>query len=103
MKTFETLEKKIPDKAEKALLSGKSEDFDVYQKIFEVLKKVKAQVTQHENYIESKIFRETKELRGQQKELENRLQKLEEEEKRIQNELDNKLYTLSHSKRKLPL
>lgn len=96
MKTFETLEKKIPDKAEKALLSGKSEDFDVYQKIFEVLKKVKAQVTQHENYIESKIFRETKELRGQQKELENRLQKLEEEEKRIQNELDNKLYTLSH-------
>ena len=81
MKTFETLEKKIPDKAEKALLSGKSEDFDVYQKIFEVLKKVKAQVTQHENYIESKIFRETKELRGQQKELENRLQKLEEEEK----------------------
>ena len=53
MKTFETLEKKIPDKAEKALLSGKSEDFDVYQKIFEVLKKVKAQVTQHENYIES--------------------------------------------------
>lgn len=41
MKTFETLEKKIPDKAEKALLSGKSEDFDVYQKIFEVLKKSK--------------------------------------------------------------
>ena len=96
MKTLETLEKKIPDKAEKALLSGKSEDFDVYQKIFEVLKKVKAQITQHENYIESKIFRETKELRGHQKELENRLQKLEEEEKRIQNELDNKLYTLSH-------
>ncbi|MCO7155136.1 hypothetical protein NIA73_18995 [Anaerobutyricum hallii] len=62
MKTFETLEKKIPDKAEKALLSGKSEDFDVYQKIFEVLKKVKAQVTQHENYIESKIFRETKRI-----------------------------------------
>lgn len=65
MKTFETLEKKIPDKAEKALLSGKPEAFEVYQKIFEVLKKVKVQVTQHENYIESKIFRETKELREQ--------------------------------------
>lgn len=73
-KTFQSLRKKLPEKAEKALLSGKMDAFEIYQNIFKILEKAKIQVIYYEKYIEDKIARETKELKNQQIELENKLQ-----------------------------
>lgn len=94
-KTFQSLREKLPEKAEKALLSGKMNAFEVYKNVFKMLEKAKIQVTRHEKYIEDKIARETKDLKKQQLELEQKLQKLEQEEKRIQTELDNRLFALT--------
>ena len=94
-KTFQSLRKKLPEKAEKALLSGKMDAFEIYQNIFKILEKAKIQVIYYEKYIEDKIARETKELKNQQIELENKLQRLEREEKRIQVELDSRLFALT--------
>lgn len=94
-KTFQSLRKKLPEKAEKALLSGKIDVFEICQNIFKILEKAKIQVIYYEKYIEDKITRETKELKDQQIELENKLQRLEREEKRIQVELDSRLFALT--------
>lgn len=94
-KTFQSLRKKLPEKAEKALLSGKMDAFEICQNIFKILEKAKIQVIYYEKYIEDKIARETKELKDQQIELENKLQRLEREEKRIQVELDSRLFALT--------
>ena len=51
--------------------------FEIYQNIFKILEKAKIQVIYYEKYIEDKIARETKELKNQQIELENKLQRLE--------------------------